>query len=436
MRTIVLLTMMLAVPSVQAHFIWVVPGADSRHLAVIFSERPDIQKAEFADKIANVEVHDTAATAETASLAKTKSGQAWLVEIPSPDATLSASLTYGVLKRGEQPAFLLKYYARTGLTSKRDARLALDIVATNKEGEFRVLWQGKPLANAQVNAYVPAQRTPERRITDERGMFALDTSPAGLYGIRVRHVEENQGTFSGEAYKHIRHYTTLTFSQGKAEKGEAKRTEDPAASKLLAEARSARAVWEKFPGFSADIEVNFDGVISRGRAFVHANGDVEIRDLDPDKARWARRIVGSLAGHRLSRPASRNTPCAFADEQQDHPLGRAIVVLNDELHSSYRIKDRQIVEVNRTMGNRRFTITVLENKKNDEGRFLPAHYIVSYWDAKTGQLISTSASTQTWRRLSGFDLPLSCRVVTADEKIMTRTLTFSNHQLLGEPAGK
>ena len=40
---------------------------------------------------------------------------------------------------------------------------------------------------------------------------------------------------------------------------------DPLATKLLADARAARAQWEKFPGFTADIEINFDGKISQGK---------------------------------------------------------------------------------------------------------------------------------------------------------------------------
>src|SRR5262249_24905228 len=43
---------------------------------------------------------------------------------------------------------------------------------------------------------------------------------------------------------------------------------DPAATKLLAEARAARALYHNFPGFSADIEVNLDGKATRGRVEV------------------------------------------------------------------------------------------------------------------------------------------------------------------------
>ena len=46
--------------------------------------------------------------------------------------------------------------------------------------------------------------------------------------------------------------------------GDAKPAADPAATKLLADARAARAVWKDFPGFTADLEVNIDGKVVKG----------------------------------------------------------------------------------------------------------------------------------------------------------------------------
>lgn len=212
--------------------------------------------------------------------------------------------------------------------------------------------------------------------------------------------------------------------------------EDPAASKLLAEARAARAHWERFPGFTADIEINFDGQLARGKATVLANGRVGLERLDPEKEAWARRVLGTTIAHRLDESASRHTPCAFVDQELRHPLGRAIRVLNDELHSSYRIRDQQILEVNRTTPEGRFTISVLENRKNAEGKYLPITFVVSYFD---GQGLSQSeVHQQTWQRLDRFDLPVTTTVVStrkldapalAKKAYAVQTLTLSNHQL-------
>src|SRR5947209_949390 len=99
---------------------------------------------------------------------------------------------------------------------------------------------------------------------------------------------------------------------------------DPAATRLLAEARAARANWAGFPGFTADVEVNLDGRVCRGHVEVKADGKLNLDMEDKDAAAWARRELGSTVGHRLDNSASLDTPCAFADEDENYPLGRAV----------------------------------------------------------------------------------------------------------------
>jgi hypothetical protein len=208
--------------------------------------------------------------------------------------------------------------------------------------------------------------------------------------------------------------------------------EDPAASKLLAEARAARANWHDFPGFSADLEYNDEGKIQKGKISVSTKGDVTLTmpGADEETTRWVRRTLASIAGHRTDNSAALKTPCAFADDNADHPLGRAIKVLDDEFHSSYRIRDRQIIIVNRRTNDVRFTITVLENRLNEEKKYLPGTFVVNTWDLKTDALKSSETHTQTWKRVGKFDLPESLLVVTAKAgKQEAQKIALTNLQL-------
>src|SRR5262249_39087580 len=146
-----------------------------------------------------------------------------------------------------------------------------------------------------------------------------------------------------------------------AEKEAKKPAEDPAATKLLADARLERANWVDFPGFRANVTVNVDGKASKGTVEVTRKGKVKL-ELEGDQKTWARSMLSSIVGHRMDDGTTLTTPCAFADDVTDHPLGRAIKVLNDEHHSGYRIRDKQVIVVNRQMKESRFTITVLENR--------------------------------------------------------------------------
>src|SRR5262245_36730826 len=87
---------------------------------------------------------------------------------------------------------------------------------------------------------------------------------------------------------------------------------DAAATKLLAEARAARAVWKQFPGFSADVEVNLDGKVAKGTVGVSSDGQVRLEVSDPEALAWATAMIKSTVRHHLERELPAATPCAFA----------------------------------------------------------------------------------------------------------------------------
>jgi hypothetical protein len=216
---------------------------------------------------------------------------------------------------------------------------------------------------------------------------------------------------------------------------------DPAATKLFTEARAARAVWHDFPGFTADLEVNLGGKVAHGTVQVSPKGKVEVKLDDEAAARWARQELGSVVAHRLDSGAVKEVPCTFAEANPDNPLGRAIRPLDDEFHSSYRVRGRQLLVVNRRMKDTHFTITVLENKRNKEKHFLPLFYVVNSWQARAGGgeevLKSSQAFHQTWTRVGAFDLPVAVTVVTAtagsaspEGQLEARSLKLSKHKLL------
>ena len=214
-------------------------------------------------------------------------------------------------------------------------------------------------------------------------------------------------------------------------------TADPAATKLLSDARTARAIYHEFPGFRADMEVNLDGKTTRGQVEISDKGKVAPTLDNADAAKWAKHTLESIIAHRLSSGPEEETPCAFVDNDEHHPLGRAIRVLNDEFHSSYRIRDRQVIVVNRQVPGARFTITVMENVLTKEGKFLPANYVVNTWDAKTNVLTSSETHHQTWQRVGAFDLPketLTVKATSGNSKsaggeLQSRCLKLSNINL-------
>jgi len=422
-RSATILTLFLLAAPAQAHFIWLAPH-DGKQVRMVFSEDTEPDPAVPIAKIAQTQVHVRSGVKPVAA-EKTAAADHYLIAVPGGPAEVGAVCEYGVLAKSGDP-FLLCYYAKTliGAAQARGMNHPLEIYPV-AGGAFEVRWQGKPLAGAEVVIDATGQDTKKTK-SDGEGRVSAGPVKSGMVLLRAKHIEAKAGDRGGKEFKEIRHYATLTVTQANTA------SEDPAATKLLAEARAARAVWEKFPGFSADLVVNRNGQLVKTNVAVDAKGKVQLRMEDGDLKDWTRRQVASLVAHRLPGATELSTPCAFADPVMDHPQGRTIRVLNDELHSSYRIRDKQILEVNRAMGETRFTITVLENLWTKEKQYLPVAYVVNTWDAKSNQLRSSAAHHDTWTRVGAYDLPLTIGIVTATSgQLESRSLTFANHRLGG-----
>jgi hypothetical protein len=143
----------------------------------------------------------------------------------------------------------------------------------------------------------------------------------------------------------------------------------------------------------------------------------------------------SIAMHRIASSQGDASAAAkpvlrFADDRHDHPLGRLLIFEGGSFASSYRVKDKQVMVVNRNMGRQNMTITVLDNDRNVEGKFLPRSYTVQFWDATTGELRRTDTIQDRWRRVGSWDLPISHIVNSATETgLSVRSLILSKHEL-------
>lgn len=179
--------------------------------------------------------------------------------------------------------------------------------------------------------------------------------------------------------------------------------------RIFAEAVAHRAAWRDLPGFSADITGWLDGRAFAGSVTVKGDGSVEIKTDDPAAQPWLQDQLDSMVMHRQAPPAASagktGPKFRLVEEPEGHPLGKLIAVEGGQMASSYRIKDRQILVVNRRMGKRNMTITILENETNPEGNFLPHSYVVQYWDAATGKLLLT----ETIQDAGNASAPGTCR---------------------------
>ena len=211
--------------------------------------------------------------------------------------------------------------------------------------------------------------------------------------------------------------------------------DDPEARALLEEARQRVVVWDRFPGFKAKLEVDQDGKRSSGELTVLHSGKVEVELQDREATEWASGILKSMVNHRLKLETHKHeeAPVAFGPEDQ-HPLGR-LVKKDDRLSSTYRIKGRQILQVNQRMEKGWLSLNVLEYTPTLHG-FLPRQVAVFQFDEK-GSLVKSTVFTDEYVEVERFWLPKSRVIIAAQGgKIEVSKLQFQEHRLLPKEAAK
>lgn len=92
------------------------------------------------------------------------------------------------------------------------AALTLDLVPTGTAGQFQVSYQGKPLAQAKVNAVVQSGWGKEAW-SDAQGLVSFPLPWQGTYVLEVQHTDKQAGQHEGVAYDKAMYVTTLSLVQ-------------------------------------------------------------------------------------------------------------------------------------------------------------------------------------------------------------------------------
>jgi hypothetical protein len=446
-RTLLLLAAVwtLQAGPAQGHFLFVrilPPAEGGRAAEVYFSELAEAGDPRFLAKIAKTELwlQKTPGRFERLPVHRAPDRlRAWVPE--SGSMVVVGRCVYGVLARPRQTPFLLRHFpkALSGTPDELNkmqayGKLPLEIVATFEADGLRLaaLRDGKPLPRAEF-VTVDQSLANVKLTADEKGRATWKPPAAGVYSVYTRDTRKESGQAGGKKYEEVRDFATVAFTWPLV-----RRDADPVAVALFEEALAARAQWRDFPGFTARIAGNLDGRRFAGTVTIDAGGDITFSEDEPTREEavsgWVQSQLESIVLHRLARPAAPGRPkpvLRFAEARDEHPLGRLLIFDGGRFASSYRIRDRQILVVNRHLGKENLTITVLENDRNADGRFLPRGYAVQYWEAGTGRLLRTEAVQDRWRRVGSWDLPAAHTVTTAtDAGLSVRRFTLSEHQLL------
>lgn len=439
----------LLVPDARAHFLFIhitPPAKGGRAAEVFFSDQAEAGDPRFVANIAGTRLWAQTAPGKFQPLKVLKAADRLRAHLPVAGSVgVVGACEYGVISRPGQPAFLLRYYPRAVSGNpeelnklKSSDQVPLEVLATfaGDHVDLTALREGKPVPNAEFHT-VAADLKNEHVVAGADGKATWKPPAPGRYAVYVRHVIKEPGKAEGQDYEEVREFATLGFDWPVRRKDA-----DPEAVALFEEALASRATWKDFPGFTAHIAGSVDGRRFDGEVAIDAEGNVRLETKEKAARKWVKDQLESITLHRIadSSEAAKDRPkpvLRFAEARDDNPLGRLLIFEGGKFASSYRVKDRQITVVNRDLGARYMTITVLDNERNAEGQFLPRSYAVQYWDPATGALERSETVRDSWRRVGTFDLPVEHTVTLASEGGLTaRAFTLSDHRLLAKAAAK
>jgi hypothetical protein len=210
--------------------------------------------------------------------------------------------------------------------------------------------------------------------------------------------------------------------------------DNPEARALLRKAFEKTARWQPdFKGFTADLEVNINGKVTKGSVTVKGPKEVQAALPDADLQKWAEGQIGMIAVHRGPRSfeESDGKYTLTLGEDVEHPFGPKVWINGDGMQSFYRIKGDRIVQINRKMPHMAFTINVEESATTSDGKALTTRYTVYYYSPKDGKLANVESFTDTHTRVDQSDLPATRRIIGYENgEMVVKTLTFSNHKML------
>ena len=199
------------------------------------------------------------------------------------------------------------------------------------------------------------------------------------------------------------------------------------AADLLQQARKNREVFTKdFHGFRSNLTVRLDGKAHHGTCLFRVPRTLEVA-LNGGKApSVVEAAVRNMLMHRVPSSTTVTTEARYG-EPDAHSLGRR-VLLDDKYQSTYRIKDRQILQVDRTMPEFRRVLTVLETRTAASGRYLPRHVFAVVVDNDSGAIREAWTYITRFQEIGSNYLPHSRHVIRTG-KGRTSTLLIEWHDI-------
>ncbi len=209
------------------------------------------------------------------------------------------------------------------------------------------------------------------------------------------------------------------------------------ASDAFHEAYKSRYTWdEQFPGYSAEVSINYQGKLNQGIVRVKPDLSVDVININEDVRELIENQLRMEVIHRRRVPFEKlHGDKSFELEGTDESGALKIREVGDNMDSHYIVQDKVITQVNRKFGDVAVTVDTLGTAKNPEG-YLVTHFQTTFRDAKTGEILEKQEVRDAHEKIGKYYI-LTYRTIrstkedNSEEKLAADTLIrFNNIQLL------
>jgi uncharacterized GH25 family protein len=220
-RFIALVALLVAATPVEAHQIWI-EQAEGQNAVVRFGEfGENLREASpgLLDKFAKVTGTLVSAKGEQKSDAtKTTNGFTLPFAAAPGDVIVAQDANYPLYTWKQQGKDTTNWFypaARyiTGFAAQQP-KLALDLVPTGEEGQFKLFFKDQPKAKTKVTLVTESGWSKEAH-TDEQGVVKFEMPWKGTYVAEVSFNDRSPGERGAEKYDGVSYATTVTFVNAK-----------------------------------------------------------------------------------------------------------------------------------------------------------------------------------------------------------------------------
>ena len=214
------------------------------------------------------------------------------------------------------------------------------------------------------------------------------------------------------------------------------------ALELFREAYNNRYTWEPdFPGYRAQVDVTYEGQSGSGSVQIRAMPGAEghfhygawVEGLgETPLSLFVQQQLQDLITHRQRIPFEQAHGSHHFERRQTDATGAVgIIVDGDSMGSHYKIKDRQVCMVSRTLGDVSFEINTRQCLETEQG-YLATHFDVVFRDTETQNVVRQDAVECRYESVEGCFLLAEKLIVSRkqEQPSMTHTLEFSDFVIL------